>query len=670
MPRLRMHLNGAEIQTLDLNAGQSYVAGRAPGCEIPLGDHPGISRQHFRMLFQDGAWTVQVMSKFGEVQLNGEAITEAALTSGMMIRVPPYDFYFLDDISEASDSRGDARVGGASSTSKALAPYTGGHGHDPSSTDDEFSGDEEKTTVGQLQAVPYVKLTTSGGHDDTFRLEGNLWIAGRDGSCEIELNDPKASRKQFELAGTQGGYFITDLGSSNGTLLNGSPLVAHEPIAVRSGDVITVGQLTVTFELRDPNYKNKLVVIRQDVLQSTPMVLPQAAGGEMLSYPIYSQGPGGVVPLDPSGPAWQGPYAPPPPQKKFDLSQPKNKILLAVAILFVVLAFIFSGESPQGPGTPNGTQADPKTLAFQRLTEPQRKFIKDTYELAYTLFMQQKFELAEGQLRKIHEMLPEGYEESHKIAEDIQAVKSDHERRLEIERERQRIAQNQRVVNDTVLKCREVANRTMSIEEIQGCIAEAITLDPENEQLRGFVTLVQGKIEAERARAVSRANYANQLAKRRALYENAVAADRGDPLTAIAAHQKNIQSSLPDPDGLATKSRERVEELQAQVNQAVDRGLSEAQRLFDSGKLKEAYAALEQVRKIDPNSSKVTSLADRIVKDLNQQLKAVYEDSVLEEGLGNVDSAKEKWAKILEIDRPNGEYYRRARNKLRQYGGQ
>ncbi len=36
-----------------------------------------------------------------------------------------------------------------------------------------------------------------------------------------------------------------DLGSSNGTQLNGSPLVANEPVRLESGDEIRLGKLSI-----------------------------------------------------------------------------------------------------------------------------------------------------------------------------------------------------------------------------------------------------------------------------------------------------------------------------------------------------------------------------------------------------------------------------------------
>ncbi len=675
MPRLRIHLNGAEIKTIELNAAETYVAGRAAGSEILLEDHPGVSRQHFRVSMIEGRWTVQTMSKFGDVQFNGEPAVEIALEPGSFFRVPPYDFHFFDDSApqDALGEAGPAPDGAPRSDRNALALYTGGG----AGTGDEFNGNEEKTAIGRLEMVPYVKITGKSA-DDTFRLEGNLWVAGREDSCEIPLNDLKASRRQFELASAPKGYFITDLGSSNGTLLNGSPLAPNEPSPVRSGDVISVGGLTINFELRDPKFKSKLAVISQNALQSQPLMLAQASGGETAFPPYGAEGPGGVVPLDPGAPpmGWPGPYddggyAPPSPKKGLDFSQPKTRLLLVIALAFLGYAlFGPSGGGDGGKGPDGSVSADPKTLAFQRLTDPQKKFVKDTYELAYTLFMQQKFDLAMGQLQKIHDILPEGYDESYKIAEDVQQIKKDQEALIAIKLERERVEQNKKLVAETVSRCRETANRATSIDEIQGCIAEAITIDPENEDLRSLVAHVQAKIEAQRVRQEQRANYAGLVARRGALYNNAVKMDgKGDPFAAIAAYKKVVDSSLPDPDGLGAKARARIAELKAGIDQQVEKGLADAQRLFDADKLRDARDAIERVNSVDPGNPKTAELGGRIIKELNNRMKAIYEDSVLEEGLGNVESAKEKWRKIMEIDHPKGEYYRRAKSKLRQYGG-
>ena len=58
------------------------------------------------------------------------------------------------------------------------------------------------------------------------------------------------SRHHARITKGRGGYFITDLGSSNGTTVNGRPLVAHHAHLLRNSDQIKVGLVVIQFWLR------------------------------------------------------------------------------------------------------------------------------------------------------------------------------------------------------------------------------------------------------------------------------------------------------------------------------------------------------------------------------------------------------------------------------------
>ena len=63
------------------------------------------------------------------------------------------------------------------------------------------------------------------------------WIFGRPA--------PKASRRHFQIELCDGHYYIQDLGSTNGTYLNGKRIDHKERIF--SGDVITMGGVDIVF---------------------------------------------------------------------------------------------------------------------------------------------------------------------------------------------------------------------------------------------------------------------------------------------------------------------------------------------------------------------------------------------------------------------------------------
>ncbi len=74
-----------------------------------------------------------------------------------------------------------------------------------------------------------------------FRLKSNKAIIGRDPDCDVQLGeDFYVSRHHAQITFEAGKYFVEDLGSKNGTKLNGSQIIAREPL--KPGDIITIGQ--------------------------------------------------------------------------------------------------------------------------------------------------------------------------------------------------------------------------------------------------------------------------------------------------------------------------------------------------------------------------------------------------------------------------------------------
>ncbi len=76
--------------------------------------------------------------------------------------------------------------------------------------------------------------------------DGGPLVLGRLPECDVVLNDPNVSRRHAEFRRTADGVVVTDLGSTNGTRVNGVP-VREQPL--ESGDEVTVGSTTLVFEL-------------------------------------------------------------------------------------------------------------------------------------------------------------------------------------------------------------------------------------------------------------------------------------------------------------------------------------------------------------------------------------------------------------------------------------
>ena len=69
---------------------------------------------------------------------------------------------------------------------------------------------------------------------------------GRDSHCEVHLEDSEASRTHAEIDFVDGDYVLRDLGSSNGTFVNGNRVTEH---TLRIGDRVQIGKRLMLFRI-------------------------------------------------------------------------------------------------------------------------------------------------------------------------------------------------------------------------------------------------------------------------------------------------------------------------------------------------------------------------------------------------------------------------------------
>jgi pSer/pThr/pTyr-binding forkhead associated (FHA) protein len=84
-----------------------------------------------------------------------------------------------------------------------------------------------------------------------LRFQGDRMLIGRAPECDQVLDFPMISSRHARLIRSGGQTFIEDLGSSNGTYVNGRRIDRREP--VRSGDVIGLGSYTIGLSVEPPS---------------------------------------------------------------------------------------------------------------------------------------------------------------------------------------------------------------------------------------------------------------------------------------------------------------------------------------------------------------------------------------------------------------------------------
>lgn len=93
--------------------------------------------------------------------------------------------------------------------------------------------------------MPEIAIQTAGGTRERYPLAKERVSIGRSRESDIFLPDQWLSRHHAAVEQREGAFWVGDLNSKNGTLLNGEPV--REWRRLRPGDVITLGEHTLTF---------------------------------------------------------------------------------------------------------------------------------------------------------------------------------------------------------------------------------------------------------------------------------------------------------------------------------------------------------------------------------------------------------------------------------------
>lgn len=205
-PRLLIRQVGAPDQEIALT-GAGLTIGRDPKVSLPVGlptpqnpvGTPGISRQHARIIPQGGGYALEDLNSTNGTYLRGSRLppnTPSPLQHGDVIRI------------------GDQYGNSLSIT------YLDGGGAQSAASSRTLN-----LNSGQFASMPVISI-------------------GRNPQCDLHLNSPVVTWQHAEVRRTAQGHMLTDLGSTNGTFVNGKRIIQA---ALRQGDVIQIGPYKIIY---------------------------------------------------------------------------------------------------------------------------------------------------------------------------------------------------------------------------------------------------------------------------------------------------------------------------------------------------------------------------------------------------------------------------------------
>jgi pSer/pThr/pTyr-binding forkhead associated (FHA) protein len=163
-------------------------------------------------------------------------------------------------------------------------------------------------------------------------LTEESYTIGREPSNDIPINDSEISRKHARVSRQGDNYAVEDLGSTNGTFVNGQRLMG--PHTLKPGEIVSFGeQISCTYEAISEVDANATII------SSKPAAPPPTAP---------SPTPMGPPPSQPR------PAAPPPPPPS--PSQPRPAQMATPSQPKPVPPPSYAGQVPAGPPTPGAAK--------------------------------------------------------------------------------------------------------------------------------------------------------------------------------------------------------------------------------------------------------------------------------------------------------------------------
>jgi pSer/pThr/pTyr-binding forkhead associated (FHA) protein len=252
--------------------GNAAYIGRRENAQIPVFGDPGVAPDHAVIIKQGNDYVLQDRGSGMPTLLNGAPIQTASLASGSVIQVGNTRLEFLlkgRAISPAADlagMRAGYPIGYTAPSQPQQGPYPGptqAMPVHPTMAPMPPASSPLPPTMAMPPAgaplQPTVAVPAAGAMGSALNMvamDGPLagqrvmlnqpMELGRESTVLPMAFDSSASRKHATIAPTPNGIVVNDLGSTNGTFVNGQRISA--PTTIRQGDLVRIGATTFRIE--------------------------------------------------------------------------------------------------------------------------------------------------------------------------------------------------------------------------------------------------------------------------------------------------------------------------------------------------------------------------------------------------------------------------------------
>ena len=114
-----------------------------------------------------------------------------------------------------------------------------------------------------LAVVPRLQRVAENGETEQTLLESFPFTIGRNSDCDLQIESPKVSREHAVITRDPDGFRVRDLGSTNGTSLNGQRI---EQAELNDGDILVIADLEFTFSAAPASNRRDTVTMAMEAM--------------------------------------------------------------------------------------------------------------------------------------------------------------------------------------------------------------------------------------------------------------------------------------------------------------------------------------------------------------------------------------------------------------------
>ncbi len=608
-------------------------------------------------------------------------------------------------------SNSPSKSSGATSSSAPDAFGAGGGGmeleipadldSDPLASSSMGSEDGEgKTQILKSDLVAQLVIENGQANVSAIDLDKDEILIGRGKECEVVINDKKASRKNTVIVRDGNHYIIRDLGSSNGTFVNGTKVQERK---LEADDKIDVGDVRFRFVAKSSLYEEQEkdfvpVPTLSDVPAPTAQTFESgeadqgissalAADDSMASslpsqlpdYLMNAQGATNAgamgeqemnaVPPDAAAQA----EAPKGPLSKIYFKYIRNfkdlkpaQKLLVVLVAFLFVSWYLEDDAVTPPTTKPVVQTVPGGVkTYETLPPAQQRLVDTYYSSARSAYERKDYDAALNEIRKIYSILPE-----YDKAKELERYANEGKRLVAAREEERKRKEEEARLKARVAELVDEATAFMKdkkFTEAEEKFPEILSLDPENEQVATWKDEIakyieeQKQIEQQKAVQVAINQRAWDTYK-----EGQAQFKAGDYRQAIRTFEGVFEIGADDKK-VISKAKEMITAAKNAIRDIRDPVLARAKSKEQDGELAAAFKLYEKVTQIDPDHPDAHMGMDRIRGVLQDKAKIMYTEAIVAESYSDFDTAFNKFNGILKTAPEGSLYYERAQRKLAAY---